>query len=133
LTPVRWLADECVDAALVSRLRGAGHDVVYVAELASGISDTEVLQLAQSNGRVLLTEDKGFGELVFRSKLTVPGVVLLRIDPERHMPEVATAGRRNHSLSRSAGRQVFGDRGNTVPLAALFEGSDAIIPRCSSL
>jgi hypothetical protein len=26
---MRWLADECVDAALVRRLRGAGHDVIY--------------------------------------------------------------------------------------------------------
>ncbi len=33
---MRWLADECVDAALVRRLRGAGHDVIYAAEVASG-------------------------------------------------------------------------------------------------
>jgi hypothetical protein len=33
---MRWLADECVDAALVRRLRGAGYDVIYAAEVASG-------------------------------------------------------------------------------------------------
>jgi len=81
---VLWLADECVDAALVGQLRGAGHDVDYVAELASGVTDTQVVSLAQADGRLLLTEDKGFGELVFRLKLAIPGVVLLRIDPERH-------------------------------------------------
>jgi predicted nuclease of predicted toxin-antitoxin system len=82
---VRWLADECVDAALVVRLRGAGHDVSYVAEIASGASDAQVLRRAQAEARLLLTEDKGFGELVFRSEMATLGVVLLRIDPENHL------------------------------------------------
>jgi len=45
---VRWLADECVDAGLVSRLRGAGHDVSYMAEMSSGASDADVLRQAES-------------------------------------------------------------------------------------
>ena len=81
---MRWLADECVDAALVTRLRSAGHDVSYIAEIAaSGVTDTEALRRAQEEERLFLTEDKDFGELVFRFKLAVPGVVLLRIDPEK--------------------------------------------------
>ncbi len=80
---MHWLADECVDAALVTHLRGAGHDVSYIAEIAAGVTDTEALQLAQQEGRLFLTEDKDFGELVFRFKRAVPGVVLLRIDPEK--------------------------------------------------
>lgn len=80
---MRWLADECVDVALVNHLRGAGHDVSYVAEIPSGVTDTEVLRRAQDEGRLFLTEDKDFGELVFRFKRAVPGVVLLRIDPEK--------------------------------------------------
>jgi predicted nuclease of predicted toxin-antitoxin system len=84
-TRVRWLADECVDAGLVSRLRDAGHDVSYTAEVSSGASDVDVLRQAQTETRLLLTEDKGFGELVFRLKLSVPGVVLLRLDPEKHL------------------------------------------------
>jgi predicted nuclease of predicted toxin-antitoxin system len=82
---VRWLADECVDAGLVGRLRDAGHDVSYTAEVSSGASDVDVLRQAETETRLLLTEDKGFGELVFRLKLSVPGVVLLRLDPEKHL------------------------------------------------
>jgi predicted nuclease of predicted toxin-antitoxin system len=78
---VRWLADECVDAGLVSHLRAAGHDVVYMAEIAPAASDADVLTRAQTEARVLLTEDKDFGDLVFRRGRSVPGVVLLRIDP----------------------------------------------------
>ena len=43
---MRWLADECVDAALVRRLRGAGHDVIYSAEVASGTTDAQILRRA---------------------------------------------------------------------------------------
>jgi hypothetical protein len=82
---VRWLADECVDAGSVARLRAAGHDVLYIAEVAEGSSDAEVLRRAQAETRLLLTEDKGFGDLVFRSDMPVPGAVLLRLDPERHL------------------------------------------------
>jgi predicted nuclease of predicted toxin-antitoxin system len=76
---MRWLADECVAAALVDRLRGAGHDVSYVAEAGSGATDAAVLGLAHDEDRLLLTEDKDFGDLVFRSRRAVPGVVLLRL------------------------------------------------------
>ena len=82
---MRWLADECVDAGLIARLRAARHDVFYIAEIASGARDAEVMRLALAESRVLLTEDKDFGELVFRSKIAVPAVVLLRIDPVRHL------------------------------------------------
>jgi predicted nuclease of predicted toxin-antitoxin system len=79
---MRWLADECVSAVLVSRLRDAGHDVLYIAEFLSGATDPAVLELANAQSRVLLTEDKDFGDLVFRSRRVVPGVMLLRLDAE---------------------------------------------------
>jgi predicted nuclease of predicted toxin-antitoxin system len=63
---VRWLADECVDAGLVSHLRTTGHDVVYMAETASATGDSEILEQARIEDRLLLTEDKDFGDLVFR-------------------------------------------------------------------
>jgi predicted nuclease of predicted toxin-antitoxin system len=81
---VRWLVDECLDAGLVSHLRAAGHDVMYMAEVAPAVSDTEVMLRAQTEQRILLTEDKDFGDLVFRHGRSVPGVVLSRIDPAMH-------------------------------------------------
>jgi predicted nuclease of predicted toxin-antitoxin system len=81
---VRWLADECVDASLVRHLRATGHDVASTAETAAAATDAEILVQAQIEGRLLLTEDKDFGDLVFRRGQSVPGVVLLRIDPAKH-------------------------------------------------
>jgi len=71
---MRWLGDECVSASLVMALRAAGHDVFYVAETAAGLSDTDVIALASRENRLLLTEDKDFGDLVFRWRRPVPGV-----------------------------------------------------------
>jgi len=65
---VRWLADECIAAPLVAALRDAGHDASYVAEFAAGLSDADVIAMASAEGRVLLTEDKDFGDLVFRRR-----------------------------------------------------------------
>jgi len=79
---VRWLADECVAAPLVALLRIGGNDVLYVAETATGLSDSDVITLALHEKRLLLTEDKDFGDLVFRRERAIPGVVLMRIAPE---------------------------------------------------
>ena len=82
---MRCLADECVDAALVRHLRGGGHDVIYAAEVAAGTTDAQLLRRANDEHRLLLTEDKDFGELVSRLHMIVPGLVLMRIAPERYL------------------------------------------------
>ena len=76
---IAFIADENVDAPIVKRLRGDGHDVVSVAELAPGIDDDQVLQLANDQQRILLTSDHDFGELVFRLGRSTSGIVLLRL------------------------------------------------------
>lgn len=76
---MKLVADEGVDSAVVSVLRGAGHDVLYIAEAAPGLMDSEVLELANRQNALLLTADKDFGELVFRLGQVHTGVVLLRL------------------------------------------------------
>jgi len=62
---VRFLADESCDFAVVRALRAEGHDVAAVVETARGALDVEVIRRAQEEQRVLLTEDKDFGQLVY--------------------------------------------------------------------
>ena len=76
---MKFLADESVDRQIVDRLRQEGHIVQYVAELEPGISDDEVLELANHELALLLTADKDFGELVFRQRRMAAGVVLIRL------------------------------------------------------
>ncbi len=80
------MADECCDAGLVSSLREDGHDVLYVLERKPGVSDDEVLIEAYHEERILVTEDKDFGELVYRLKKRSRGIILIRMDvKERQM------------------------------------------------
>jgi predicted nuclease of predicted toxin-antitoxin system len=51
-----------------------------MAEVAPAASDADVMMRARIEGCILLTEDKDFGDLVFRRGESVPGVVVLRID-----------------------------------------------------
>jgi predicted nuclease of predicted toxin-antitoxin system len=76
---LKFLCDADVDRPLVDRLRDEGHDVLYMAEIKKDSADEEVLKVANENGAVLITRDKGFGELVFRQGLSTHGVLLLRL------------------------------------------------------
>ena len=74
------LANEIVPGDAVAALRQQGHEVAWVREDAPGSLDTQVLQRAQDEGKVLITFDKDFGELAFRHGLPVTcGIILFRI------------------------------------------------------
>ena len=75
---MHFLADESCDFVIVRALRAAGHDVKAVAEVASGAMDDVVLELASRERRVLLTEDKDFGQLVFAAGTSTYGVIFFR-------------------------------------------------------
>lgn len=63
-------------------LREAGHDVVSITERSPGISDDAVMRLAHAEGRIIVTFDRDYGELVFRHRLPAPqGVLYLRFLP----------------------------------------------------
>jgi len=76
---MKLLADENLDLSVVARLRQAGHRVLAVAEMAPGIPDGVVLDRANAEGAMLITEDKDFGELAFRQCLVHHGVILVRL------------------------------------------------------
>jgi len=76
---MQFFADESCDISVVRALRAAGHDVVAVAEGSMrGSSDAKVIELATADRRILLTEDKDFGQLVFASAKENAGVVFIR-------------------------------------------------------
>ena len=73
-----FLADESCDFAVVRALRSAGHDVQAVTEIAPGAEDDHVLRLATASERILLTEDRDFGRLVYAHRQETGGLMLLR-------------------------------------------------------
>ena len=58
---MRILADEHVRPAIVSALRGEGHNVAVVGEAVDSRSaDTAILETARETDRVILSEDTDF-------------------------------------------------------------------------
>ena len=80
---MNFLADESFDFRIVRALRAAGHDVSAVCELAPAARDQAVMRLAENDHRILLTEDKDFGWLVYVSAIAHRGVILVRCPESR--------------------------------------------------
>jgi predicted nuclease of predicted toxin-antitoxin system len=87
---VNFVADEGVEGEIVEALRIGGHNVLYVAEMAPGISDTDVLHLANNASSILITSDKDFGELVFRRQQNHQGVILVRLHGQSSQTKATT-------------------------------------------
>lgn len=75
---MRFLADESCDFSVVRILREAGHDVLAIAEISPRADDTVVIDLATNESRMLLTEDRDFGQLVYASTRASSGVIYMR-------------------------------------------------------
>ena len=76
---MRFLADENVHADLVAWMRSRGHDVSYAAETLASEPDEVVLRRAREEARIVVTDDKDFGDLVVHRRLATAGVLLLRL------------------------------------------------------
>jgi predicted nuclease of predicted toxin-antitoxin system len=76
---VKFLVDECLTRDAADRLTAAGHDAVHVGDLGLlGATDLEVMASAVDGGRVVVSADTDFGELLAKGGRTLPSVILLR-------------------------------------------------------
>jgi len=87
---MRFLVDECTGPGVAHWLRQQGHDVFSVYEQARGIDDDEIVERANNEKRILITNDKDFGEKIFRDNKPHMGVILLRLEDERAPNKIAT-------------------------------------------
>mgnify|MGYP001418045206 CR=1 FL=1 len=84
---MRFLLDQSADARLVTHLRSLGHDAIRVgADHPGGIPDRQVLSLAVADSRILITDDRDLGELVFKDRLPHTGVIYFRLDDYAPLP-----------------------------------------------
>ena len=80
---MRFLVDECNGPMVAEWLRAGGHEVFSVFDDARGISDRQVFARAFDEHWILITNDKDFGEMVFREQREHHGIIFLRLDDER--------------------------------------------------
>ncbi|HKQ04407.1 MAG TPA: DUF5615 family PIN-like protein [Blastocatellia bacterium] len=90
---MRFLVDECTGPKVARWLRGQGHNVFSVYEQARGMDDEAIIVKAFDENWVLITNDKDFGEKVYREHRPHRGVIFLRLKDERASNKVETLRR----------------------------------------
>ncbi len=90
---MRFLVDECTGPAVARWLRTQRHDVFSVYDEARGMRDADIIQKAFTEDWILITNDKDFGEKVYRERHPHKGVILLRLDDERPANKIAVLQR----------------------------------------
>jgi len=81
---MKFLADMGISPRVVDELRQKGYDAVHLQEQGLGrMLDPGILRKAQDEGRVLLTHDLDFGELLAASGGDLPSVIIFRLKDMR--------------------------------------------------
>ncbi|MEA3349852.1 MAG: DUF5615 family PIN-like protein [Chloroflexota bacterium] len=79
---MKIIVDESAGFAVTKYLQDRGYDVLAVSEIMPQAHDNEILERAVREKRIIVTNDKDFGELVYRSGQNHHGVILLRLRNE---------------------------------------------------
>jgi predicted nuclease of predicted toxin-antitoxin system len=91
---MRFLLDESAEARIGVFLTERGHDATRIGrDYPLSLPDEEVLALARGEQRILITNDKDFGELVFHQHHPHAGVIFFRF------PLDSTAQAKIHALA----------------------------------
>lgn len=87
---MRFVLDENVDLPLADYLNEQGHDATAVAlDYSRSIKDDEILEIAKAEGRILITNDKDFGALIYQHQLEHAGVIFFRLRDESIPAKIA--------------------------------------------
>ncbi len=90
---MRFLVDESTGPSVARWLEGEGHEVFSVYDEARGINDGDVIEKAFAGNWILITNDKDFGEKVYREQRPHKGIILLRLEDERSANKIETIRR----------------------------------------
>lgn len=101
---MRFLTDVNASGAVAGWLETLRHDVARVSERDPRLSDDEILRWAMEEGRVLVTTDKDFEEMIWRSRRGHRGVLRLENLPraQRGALLLDVLGRHGEDLEQGA-------------------------------
>ena len=85
---MKILVDECTGPSVGRFFTSQNLDVYCVSTSSPGWTDYQVLDKAVSENRVIITNDKDFGDMVFKEKISHCGVILMRLEDESPMNKI---------------------------------------------
>ena len=80
---IKFLADVNVEKAVVGYLLGKKYDTKWIPEYNCEMPDEDLLHLANIENRIIITNDKDFGELIYLQKKVSTGIILFRVREQR--------------------------------------------------
>jgi len=80
---VKFIVDENLGTRVAKWLKELQHDVISIYEEFRGLDDDEILRKSLEENCILITNDKDFGEMIFREGKLHNGVIFLRLEDER--------------------------------------------------
>ena len=80
---IKFLADVNVEKPLVDYLSKQGYDIKWVPDIDCEMADKDLLQLANEENRIFITNDKDFGDLIFLQKRLSVGTILFRVKGQK--------------------------------------------------
>jgi predicted nuclease of predicted toxin-antitoxin system len=80
---IKFLADVNVEKPLVDYLSKQGYDIKWVPDYNCEMPDEDLLQLANEENRIFITNDKDFGDLIFLQKRLSVGTILFRVKGQK--------------------------------------------------
>ena len=77
---LKFILDVGVGSRVWQYLTANGYDAKFITAINPSMSDSDILFIAESESRMVITMDKDFGELVYHSGKAHKGVLLLRLE-----------------------------------------------------
>jgi predicted nuclease of predicted toxin-antitoxin system len=85
---MRFIVDECTGTGVANWLKRQNYEVFSVFDEARGIDDDTIIEKAFKENWMLITNDKDFGEKVYRERLPHRGIILLRLADDRSFNKI---------------------------------------------
>jgi len=80
---IKFLAEVNVEKPLVDYLSKQGYDIKWVPDYNCEMPDEGLLQLADEEKRIFITNDKDFGDLIFLQKKLSVGTILFPVKGQK--------------------------------------------------
>ena len=79
---LKFLIDVSAGRKIEKYLLDEGYDTKAVKDIDPRMEDEDIIRIAVSEARMIVTMDKDFGELVYHCSMRHSGVLLLRLEDE---------------------------------------------------
>ena len=85
---MRFIVDECTGPLVADWLRRQKYEVFSIFDESKGIPDDAIIKKAHEENWIIITNDKDFGEKIYRDNLLHNGIILLRLEDERALNKI---------------------------------------------